>query len=875
MNSNLLRTKLFIPEPRQNYLLRPKLLELLDGAISRKLTLVAAPPGYGKTTLLSVWIEERNFPAAWLSLDPEDNENTIFIRYLISAMQQINPEIGQVSLALLKSTQPFTSALLLSPLLNDLSTIEDDCVLVLDDYHNIENQSVHESMAYLLDHLPPKLHIILASRSDPPLPLSRLRARDQLLEIRQVDLRLSISEAEQFLNGSLGLKLSELQISQLETRTEGWFAGLQFAGLSLNKQENLDAFLESFSGSHRYVIDYLADEVCSTLTEDMQDFLKEIAILNRFTASLCDALTGRQDSELLLNQLEENNLFLIALDEHRKWYRFHPLFLDYLRTLHGDQPQDRLHSLATNWFMNHLLYTEAVKHAAASRDMELLKTAVTRAARGAFEQGEINSLSSWLNYLPEQELMNNSQLATYKGMLTFFSLNPETAVPYLNAARENLPPNPLSSHLGQLMCLQAHIALYQGDLNQSVKLSREALEYLEDDDLFFRNLTLNVLGQILEMKSDVAGAVEIYQQAFRASQNADDQLGSLVIFTNLIFALNELGKHAQALRLCQEFAADPKWVSKAGLAISDGVNLPWSLLSYETNELDVAESQVQLALQRLELVDIPQGKLWAQYILGSIYLANEEFDKLALVTAQARQLASISGSNAVHFGWFEMLDAQASLIQGDITPVERWISSNNFSPKDSPHHWFEQQYFTYARMLITQGKNDDARLLLSTMKANAMAGKRQRKLISIYLLQALVESASGQQEKTIENLERALALAAPQDYVRAFINEGKALLDILPTVKHLAPEFIDKILSDQNLTGMSKPKLIEPYETLSDRELEVLRLVARGYSNRQIAEALVITLGTVKKHLNNIFGKLQVKNRTEAVAQARMLQLLE
>jgi LuxR family maltose regulon positive regulatory protein len=875
LSSNLLSTKLFIPEPRQNYIIRPKLIDQLDGALSSKLILVAAPPGYGKTTLLSVWIKERSIPTAWLSLDTGDNDHLLFTRYLISTLQYISPDIGQVSLTLLKSTQASSPTSILSALLNDLTRFEGDIVLVLDDYHIIESQNVHDILTYLLDHLPPNMHIILVSRSDPPLPLSRLRARNQLLEIRQADLRLSPEETGQFLSQSMGLTLSDEQIARLDSRTEGWFAGLQFAGLSLGKQEDQDTFLASFSGSHRYVIDYLADEVYNNQGKDMQVFLSKIAILDRFTAPLCDAITGRQDSQIMLNQLDESNLFLIALDEQRKWYRFHHLFLDSLRVHLGDQPQAELHRLAANWFLENQLYLEAVKHASASGDKEILIAAISSAAKIAFEQGEIGSLSSWLNSLPRQDLMENSQLATFKGMITFFSVNPEEALPYVIAAQENQPDNAPSSQQGQLMSLQAHIGLYQGDLNRSINLSREALEHLDPDDLFFRNLTLNVLGQILEMKSDVAGAVEIYRQAFILSQKTDDQLGTLVIFTNLIFALNELGKRTQALSLCQEFAADPKWSSAPGFDLSDGVHLPWSLLSFEANLLELAFEQINRTLQGLELVNIAQGKLWAQFITGSILLANHNYERLAEVTSQGRMLAERSGSNTVHYAWFDMLDAQADLLRGDLAAVEKWARSRNFTPLDSPHHWFEQQYFTYARLLIAQGNTTEAKQLLNSMLANAEIGQRLRKLITIHLLLALTESVDDKREEMYSHLEIALDLAVPQDYFRAFLDEGQALIDLLSAVRRKAPEFIDRLLAEQGSYSDQSIALIHSYEILSDRENEVLHLVARGYSNREIAAALFVTLGTVKKHLNNIFGKLQVKNRTEAVARARELQLME
>jgi LuxR family maltose regulon positive regulatory protein len=417
--------------------------------------------------------------------------------------------------------------------------------------------------------------------------------------------------------------------------------------------------------------------------------------------------------------------------------------------------------------------------------------------------------------------------------------------------------------------------LFTGELDRSINFAREALEYLDPDDLFFRNLTLNVMGQILEMKSDVPGAVKVYRQAVLSSQEAGDQLGTLVVFTNLILGLNELGRRKEALDLCRDFAVDPKWSSLAGSNLSDGVYLTWSLLSYEANQLDLALEQVQRTLKGLEFVDVAHGKIWAQFILGSIYLAKQDYAQLAETTRQGRYLAGRSRGNTIHYSWFEMLDTQADLQRGDIAAVERWVNSKKFTPGDKPHHWFEQQYFTFARLLVRQNKLADARQLLSSMLEGAASGKRQRKLITIHLLLALTETAGGDQDLATEHLGKALDFAVSQDYFQAFHNEGQALLNLLPAVRDQAPEFIDRLLGESGLTPGENQALPDTFETLSDRETELLALVARGYSNREIAEALFVTLGTVKKHLNNIFGKLQVRNRTEAVAKARELHILD
>lgn len=875
METNLLATKLYIPTPRQNFIRRGAVLEKLDRSMKQKLTLVAAPPGYGKTTLLSIWAKRSDMPVAWLSLDREDNDPSLFFQYLIAALQTIAPQLGGITLAQLRSPQPPSQKTILATLINDLDQYETEFALVLDDYHEIEEQGIHTALNYLVDHQPEKMHLLIASRSDPPLKLSRLRARSQLLELRQTDLRMNPQEASQFLQESMGLNLSPDQVNALESRTEGWIAGLQLAALSLRNRHDIDEFIDSFSGSHRFVIDYLADEVFSQQAPEIQSFLTRVAILDRISAPLCNLLTSREDSSEILQILEDSNIFLVPLDDQRVWYRFHHLFVDYLRTTSPGQDQELLHKIASQWFLEKHLYGEAIKHARSANEMPLLIQAINKGASTSLEQGNISSLTNWLDSLPEEILLGNSQLSTYKGFLTFFSKSPELARPYAEAAQQHLPSNPTSSLQGQLMSLQAHLALCFDDADTAVRLSRESLEFLDDDDLFFRNLTLNILGQVLEMKGDVESASGVYQQAFITGERAGDQLGLLVILTNLVFSLNELGQRTQALAFCEELAVSPKWRSGSGLDLLDGIYLPWSQLSYEANQLDTAQEQVQRALQGVERVYIAQGKLWGLYILARIHLAKQDYANLEKVITKGKQLARRIGSQQIHYTWFETLEAQANLDRGEISAVEHWAEQNQLFPDAKPHHWHEHQYFTFIRLLLTQERWGDAEGLLNSMADIITREKRYRKLITLYLLKARLEKNRSRDDTALKLMENAVDLARPQDYRRAFFDEGPVIISLLAGMRGYAPGFVNEILGSPVPGRPAISQTVQGYEPLSERELEILRLVARGYSNRQVAEVLFISLGTVKKHLNNIFGKLQVTNRTEAVVKARELGLLE
>jgi LuxR family maltose regulon positive regulatory protein len=759
-------------------------------------------------------------------------------------------------------------------LINDLTTYEKNFVLILDDYHSIEQQEIHDSFNYLIDHMPPQMHVIIASRSDPPLQLSQLRVRNHLLEIRQSDLRLQPEEANEFLNHCMGLNLSTSQVDILESRTEGWVAGLQLAALSLKEKDDVGAFINTFSGSHRFVIDYLADQVIANQPPEVKSFLQKTAILDRFTAQLCDEITGRDDSKVFLQYLEEINLFLIPLDDQREWFRYHHLFLDYLRVdIEADIQRD-IHLKVSEWYLEQGLYPEAVKHAILSEDTGQTIEAVLKAAPLAIEKATFTTLFGWFDALPDQVVRQNAMLSLYKSFALFFTDSYREALPYAIAAKENIPKDIPSSTYGQLLCIQAHISMFQGDLKDVIRTSRDALEYLAEEDTFFRSLTLNVLGQVLEMKGDVVSAVDVYRQGFDSGYQAGEVIGTMVVFTNLVISLNELGRLREAEAICQKLYAELNQEAMAGDSLANTVYLPWSHLSYEENNLEEARKQAQTVLDALLKNNITQGVVLAQYVLAKINLINHDWDQLSQLVADGRQVANRTGTANTHGALLSALAAEANLKRGNSDAVKQWVEEMGFKPEDRPHHWVEWPYFTYTRYLLSQNQTQEAKQLLSTMGKSAQEGQRFRKLLTIYLLEALVELSLEDHNSAVQRLEAALSIAAPQGYRRAFFDEDPAILELLPEVRHIAPDFVDALLAYIDSPPDKLFRSDQLYEALSERELEVLNLVAKGYSNRQIAEALYVTLGTVKKHLNNIFGKLQVKNRTQAVASARELNIL-
>jgi LuxR family maltose regulon positive regulatory protein len=889
MSIPLLRTKLYVPPVRSELVSRPRLIERLDAGLGqngfqeslgfgRKLTLVSAPAGFGKTTLVAEWLNGLQRPFAWLSLDEGDNDPVRFVSYLIAALQSVDGSLGQAAQNLMGSPQLPPMETLVTLLVNDITATPEPFVLVLDDYHAIDTAWIHGALEFLIAHQPPQLHLVLTTRQEPPLSLPRLRVRDQVTELREDDLRFTPEETGTFLNQALGLVLDTRFVAALETRTEGWIAGLQLAVISMRGRpsEQISDFVEHFGGSHRHVIDYLAEEVLAQQQEEVRGFLTKTSILDRLTAPLCDAVTGRGDSAELLRQLDRANLFLIPLDDQQQWYRYHHLFADFLRTELDAEAEASLHGAASRWFEAHCLLPEAVKHALASGDMDGAARVIALAAEEALRAASFVTLGGWLEGLPDHVVRAHSELATFKGFVLLFSGKATEAIAYADAAERSLPPGVAPSSRGRLLSLKANLALATATPEATARLSADALACLSADDAVFRNLTLNLLGQVLEMQGDVAAAAEVYREAVQSARGIGNEIGALVVLINLVFALNELGRRREAVAICQRVAQEVADQPGRSLPVSEGVSLAWSLLAYEANELEGARKQVVQMLDLAEQMNVVDGILWGQYILARVHLACGEVDEMRQIAQKGRQDVARLDVYKGKALWFTALEAQASLEEGDLAAAARWAEAAQFSPVDTPGHWDELPYFTYVRLLLAQKRLEDAQTLLTTMERSAEQAGRCRKLITIYLQQAAVQQAMGQRQGALAHVEKALRLAAPEGYRRAFLDEGGVIVDLLPQVRHVAPIFVDGVLESAGAAGGQRavshaPALIEP---LSARELEILRLIAAGRSNPEIADLLYLSLNTIKWHVKNLYGKLGVGSRIEAAARAQELGLL-
>jgi LuxR family maltose regulon positive regulatory protein len=877
----LLTTKLHAPPTRTGLVARPHLIERLEAGRHRQLTLVSAPAGFGKTTLVTQWLIQTAGPSAWLSLDEGDNDPATFLAYLIAALQGIDEQIGQSVQPLLAQPQLPPPEALMTLLVNDIAAAEEPVVLVLDDYQAIRTPAVHELLEFLLTHGPLPLHVVLTTREDPPLPLPRLRVRGQVTEITMDDLRFTSAEASDFLQRLLGVVLALDAVAALEARTEGWVAGLQLAGLSLQGLPTaaIAEFIKRFSGSNRHVIDYLAEEVLARQPQAVREFMIQTSILERLTAPLCDAVTGRRDSQAVLKHLEQANLFLVPLDEQREWYRYQRLFGDFLLTELAPHKLPGLHMRAAEWLEARDLLPEAVTHALACDDVDTARRIVARAAEGAFRMASFAALQGWLDALSDEVVLSDGALATYQAMTLFFVGRAAEAAPYVSAAEGSGSTEQARPLRGRLLSVKAHTAIMNGRPDEALRQAEEALAILDPDDSVFRHLDLNLVGQVLEQRGDVAPAVDVYREVLAGRRGLQNELGALVLLTNLVFALNELGRRREALDVCREALERAPHRTGLALPVSDGIALPASLLAYEANELDEARAMVTRILRLVTQLDVADGKIWAHFILARVLLALGEVDEMHRVTWEGRRCVTRSDVWQGKARWFTTLGAQARLQAGDLEAAAEWAEAAGFCPSDRPAFWNEFPYFTYARLLLAQHRLVDARTLLTTLEQSATAGGRRRKLITVYLLQALAQRAEGRVQSALDRVEQAARLAGPEGYRRAFLDEGPALLELVPHVRHVAPALIDELLvaagagvvpDTATVAGPAQP-LIEP---LTERELEILQLIVAGRSNSEIADRLYISLNTVKWHVKNIYAKLGVSSRLDAAIRTDELGLL-
>ena len=896
MATPILATKLYAPSVRPKAVSRSRLIERLSSGLHRKFTLVSAPAGFGKTALVAEWVAERDRPVAWLSLGEEDGDARRFLTYLIAALQTVEPALGERVSEALQSPQAAPTEAVLTDLLNDVAGVQEPFLFVLDDYHTIEAQEVNNTVTFLLEHLPPQLHLVIATREDPPLPLARLRAQGQMTELRASDLRFTPDEATDFLNTVMGLDLSAEDVARLEARTEGWVAGLQMAALSLQGRSDTARFVQAFTGSHRFVLDYLVEEVLQGQRERVRSFLLQTSILERLSGPLCDAVTGQGDGQGMLEALERNNLFVIPLDDKREWYRYHHLFAEVLSTRLRKEPNlaPALHLRASEWFEQQGLRADAVRHALAAKDDERAAALIEPAWPEMDRSLQSATWLGWAQALPAELVRVRPVLRVGYAWALIDSGELEAGEARLNDLERWLATSPdglVVADEAQFRALpatiagaRAHLAQSRGDLPGTVKCARRMLELLPPEDLFGRGAAASLLAFTQWASGDLSAVYPTFAEAMDLLKRAGNDLMAVVapsFLADIRIAQGRLREAAdiyeQALRLATEQGGSVPGTRELYAGLSE--------VHLERGELEGALRCLQTSQDLGEQADLPGTKYRWYVAMARLRETRGDVEGALELLSEAERLyfrTPVPNVRPV-----AALKARVWLRQGSLTEALAWAREQNLSTRDEPSYLREFEHLTLARLLIARNEKDDVHEALGLLARYLKAAETQERtgsVIEMLVLQALAHEARGDAPLALTSLERALAPAKPEGYVRIFVAEGEPMARLLSraAAQEVMPDYGGKLLaivkegwekeSASYLPSALASQLAEP---LSERELEVLHLVAQGLSNREIGKRLFRALDTVKGHNRNIFGKLGVQNRTEAVIRARELGLLE
>jgi LuxR family maltose regulon positive regulatory protein len=918
MSSTILSTKLYIPPLRPNVVRRPRLIERLNEGLQRKLTLISAPAGFGKTTLLSDWLAGGAPLAAWLSLDDRDNDLAQFLVYLATALR-LEAVLGEEILRALQSSQPPPTEAVLTALLNDLSARGNPVVLVLDDYHVVRATPIDEALAYLIDYLPPHVHLVIATREDPHLPLARLRARNHLIELRSADLRFTASEAAEFLNQGMGLSLSAADIARLSDHTEGWIAGLQLAALSLQGRQDTPEFIQAFAGDHRYVVDYLVDEVLARQPEPVRSFLLQTAILDRLHGPLCDAVTGQVGGDGRLEALERGNLFVVPLDDQRRWYRYHHLFAEVLAVrLVAEQPNQvtALHRRASAWYGQHSFPADAIHHALAAGDFahaaDLIELAVPTMHRNKQEA----ALLDWLKVLPDELIRCRPMLSVGYAWAFLASGNLEAADARLRDAEQWLKSVPEAktgerAHAPsaemvvvddeEFRRLPATIAVYRaahaqalGNVAETVHYARRALDLVPEDDQLGRGAATALLGLASWASGDLETAYRTFAEGMASVQvagNIADVISGTIALADIRIAQGRLHEALRTYERAVQLATEQGAPGSAALRGTADLYVGMSELYREQNDQRAATQLLRRSEKLGEHNGLAQNRYRRYVMMAHIREAEGDLDGALELLYEAERLYVPD--------FFPNVRPVAALVarvwvkQGRLGEALGWARERGLSAQDDLSYLREFEHITLARVLLMQYEKDRALLsmheatgFLERLLQAAEAGGRTQSVIENLILLALAQQAQGNIPAALIPLERALTLAEPEGYVRMFVDEGSALSHLVSkaAARGILPDYASRLVAafgtehehsaGESLLFANSPTALALTEPLTQRELDVLRLLKTDLSGPEIADQLVVAPSTIHTHTKSIYNKLNVTNRRAAVKRAAELHLL-
>jgi LuxR family maltose regulon positive regulatory protein len=897
---------LHVPQLHEELITRSILIEQIDQMLDFPLTLISAPAGYGKTTLLVQWIAGRSDKiknrVAWVSLEGEGGLRR-FWTYILTALEEIQPGIGKSTLTLLESSQPpiYTVIRLL---INEFSAVEDDFVLILDDYHHVDDPAIHATLVFFVDHLPPNLHLAITSRNQPPLALARWRASNQLIELREADLRFTPEEVTAFFNETKGLNLSMEDIAALESRTEGWIAGLHLVALSLRAADETAKrnFVSEFTGSQRFILDYLVEEVLQQQPESIKTFLLQTSVLDHLSESLCNAVTGKMDGQAILERLERAHIFTIPLDHKQRWYRYHHLFKDILQhRLQQTEPGAvfELHRRAAEWYIQVGRTDDAIRHACAAQEWDQAVELIEPIISTAWNRGEIRKIISWLGKLPVEHLDTHPHLSLYYSRALLLGGEMEAAEQRLRESEKVLRARLADSsngenrlHLGTICAFRTTIAAVTGETAVAQTSGREALSLLPPDNIDIRAHAMNSMGVNHYYLGEAVQAAQMCAEASKLGQEVGNyylMMAAASYQAKAFVCQGQIKRASQVLEQALSLADSSTRPTQSRIPAASVACANFGNLLYEWNRLEEAERYLSEAIELGRQLAFGSALWHAYHTLARIKLVQGDQKAAESLIEQAKRYR-LSYTVPLPTRLMDAELARAQMALGHLKAADRWARTYRMDQPVSPGFVHEYEGVTRARLYFLQDQPKQALALLDRLHPIAESGNRNGHLIELLVLTALTQHALDDAQQAINTLHTALRIAEPEGYLRIFVDEGKAMAVLLYQAISLGnmtnykarllatfptDEPIHNSSLSSSVSSLSKPAEVHLIDPLSEREIEVLQLIANGATNHDIAEELVIAMTTAKKHVSNIIQKLGVDNRTQAAVKGRNLGLCE